>query len=54
MDWDKYKRYSNFTDTDNIIFCYDGFDEYEPYHKDNIVADVTDSYKELSSERVEG
>lgn len=65
MDWNKYKSYTdswykntiiNFCDTINKAHDIMGYtgdgSEYEPYHKDNIVADVTDSYKELSSERI--
>lgn len=63
MDWNKYKSYTNGTIPDafyGTIFecgCYSNinstftgttFDDA----MDGVVADVTDSYKELSSERV--
>ena len=56
MDWDKYKSYANYgtilecgcyTST-NPTFTGITFDDA----MDGVVADVTDSYKELSSERV--
>ena len=57
MDWDKYKSYVN-----NYYDCKVNFwdivndkattNVYKNYPNDNVVADVTDSYKELSSERV--
>ena len=62
MDWNKYKRYSNQNWTINNC-CYventtssnfwDIVEEYiDEELQDNVVADVTDSYKELSSERI--
>lgn len=59
MDWDKYRRYSNNWDYNTTInFCdtinkvHDAM-RYTEDVNDNVVADVTDSYKELSSERIE-
>lgn len=58
MDWDKYKIYGdygyqgtiNFWDIINNASTTNVFNNYP---NNNVVADVTDSYKELSSERVE-
>lgn len=56
MDWDKYKSFSNNPNWEvnfwNIINNKD-MNEYKGYLHDNVVADVTDSYKELSSKRSE-
>lgn len=65
MDWDKYKRYGNcdyqgtvnfwdIVNKANNVMGYTGDgSEFDYYFNNNVVADVTDSYKELSSERVE-
>lgn len=60
MDWDKYKSFGNnynwdvsflnFLNTISNVPITNGFNNYP---NDNAVADVTDSYKELSSERIE-
>lgn len=57
MDWDKYKSFGkiyydckvNFWDIINDKTTTNAFKDYP---NDNVVADVTDSYKELSSEMV--
>ena len=59
MDWNKYKRYSgnwDYTTTTNfwdIVNNASSTNAFNNYPNDNVVADVTDSYKELSSERIE-
>lgn len=56
MDWDKYKYFGNNPNWQvnfwDIINNKD-MNEYKGYLHDNVVADVTDSYKELSFERIE-
>lgn len=58
MDWDKYKRYSSNCDYNTTINFWDIINNasttnvFNNYSNDNVVADVTDSYKELSSERI--
>ena len=57
MDWDKYKRCGNwyYQGTANfwdIVNNASTINVFNNYPGDNVVADVTDSYKELSSERI--
>lgn len=56
MDWNKYKSYYN--PMINSCCCVENtttsnFWDIVEELQNNVVADVTDSYKELSSERVE-
>lgn len=56
MDWDKYKKYGNWDYQDKINFwdvINNNSTVTNPFgNEDNVVADVTDSYKEISSERI--
>lgn len=56
MDWDKYKYFGNNPNWEvnfwDIINNQTTTNVYKNYPNDNVVADVTDSYKELSSERI--
>lgn len=55
MDWDKYKKYGNWGYQGTVNF-WDKINNSTVtntfWNEDNVVADVTDSYKELSSERI--
>lgn len=57
MDWNKYERCFSNCDYNSTNF-WDiiknaSTNAFKNYPNDNVVADVTDSYKELSSERIE-
>lgn len=59
MDWNKYKSFgNNYYDCNCKVNFWDIINDktttnaYKNYPNDNVVADVTDSYKELSSERI--
>ena len=56
LDWFKYKNYFTTNVNTNAWATVEGFGFTQKINEDdylnNVVADVTDSYKELSSERI--